>query len=249
MNNSITLRLESAGRSPDLADFSKVCAALKTCLGHVSRVIARKDVGFEIADLANNGRLLAVRPSANGTPAEVLADIQSTFLSTIDAIQRGTPVDPRLDADAVRAFSDFSEPINRGGLSLSIGDTTLTKEYSDNVNALLNPTMSAKGSVSGVLKALPDHDAERFALYPPVHGEEVTCRFSRLDLSEVLKAVQHHVTVYGTLHYADNKAFPVCVDVDSFDVEPDDETLPTLLDARGALCGNSGISGAARNDW
>jgi hypothetical protein len=51
----------------------------------------------------------------------------------------------------------------------------------------------------------------------------------------VLEAVDRQVTVFGTLHYAQSKIYPVRVDVDDFAIIESDSELPTLLDAKGIL--------------
>jgi hypothetical protein len=132
---------------------------------------------------------------------------------------------------------------------MSISGIVLTSAFASHLAELLEPVSPALGSVSGRLDALSVHNQDRFTLYPLIVGEDVECFFKRPDLKKVLDAVGRRVTVFGRLHYAKTKAFPVKVDVEEFHVEPPDSELPSLLKARGMLRNTTTNQRAWRDDW
>jgi hypothetical protein len=247
----ISVDLDVAGGRPPLSDFSSVCATLRTCLSQVSRAVTDAEVEFEICDLRLGSAILEVIPVANGTPEAVLQDIEDLFLGTVHSIQNGLPLDRRLDFQAVRAFVGFGNAVKKNGVSLSVGGTRLTAAYVTHLSDLLEAESPAAGSASGTLEAVSIHKGHRFFLYPPAEGEKIECRFNQSGLRDVLNAIGKKVTVFGTLHYAKTKTFPVLIDVESFVEEPDDATLPTLLRAIGLLgdVTSNEDAGAWRNEW
>lgn len=235
-SHKITLKLSSAPGEQDkrapLYDFSNICGALRNCLKHVGRCVGKEDVDFAISDLSYGSACLEAEPvSSTGNEVAYL------FNDTMVAIEDGRDLDPRLDFSAINCFTGFNGAIRNSRIVVEVARRSLSSNYVTNLNRLLEPTSPALGSVSGRLEVVNMHNDNKFVLYPPMHGEEVVCKFKDSDLEGVLLAVgeKRHVTVYGTLYYAKSKAFPVRVDVDSFLAEPLDETLPTLLDAKGIL--------------
>jgi len=215
-----------------LSDFSTVCTSLHACLKNIGRSIGKKSPEFGISDLRMGSALMAVQPeSKNGEGFE----IASLFENTVTALEQGQQVDRRLDYAALHCFRGFAGIARSRESSLTIAGVTLSDSFADNLAALLDPISTALGSVSGKLEAFTVHRQRVFTLYPPMSQEEVDCSFNRSELARVLDAVDKQVTVYGTLHYAQSKIFPVRVDVDDFEIVDSDEKLPNLLDAKGML--------------
>lgn len=247
-SNEIRIKIDSPkGRPTQLSDFSNVCATLRACLTHIGRCLGTDSPSFAVSDLACASATVAVRPM-NGD-----VDIAQTFNQTVQSLEDGTGVDSRLDFAAVRAFAGFSTAIRNKDVRLSVGGLPLTESYSSHLSELLEPQAPAMGSVSGRLEAVSIHGRNKFTLYTPIVGEDVDCRFDPTTLSEVLSAVGRKVTVCGTLYYALTKIFPVRVDVDSFEVTPEDSELSSLLDAKGALAGSNQSAldsqQAMRDEW
>ncbi len=162
-------------------------------------------------------------------------EIVSLFRSTVSALENGEPIDNRLDYAALSCFRGFSGVARSDDTTLKIGNVKLTSNFANNLSALLDPVSTTHGSVSGRLETVTTHNRRQFTLYPPIHPEEVDCNFEHSDLARVLDAVEKQVIVYGTLHYAQSKIFPVRVDVEDFEVVESEENLPTLLEAKGLL--------------
>ncbi len=249
MSDSDEIRIKidpPKGHHAQLSDFSNVCATLRSCLTHIGRCIG-STATFAISDLSCGSAILAVAPVDKNN------DVAQTFNKTIHSLETGKAVDSRLDFAALKSFNGFCAAINNENVRISVAGLRLTKSYSANLSHLLEPQSPALGSVSGRLEAVSVHGCNKFTLYTPLAGEEVDCRFDSSDLRDVLDAVGHGVTVFGTLYYARTKTFPVRVDVDSFEVTPNDSVFASLLDARGSLAGDpqSALDSqrAMRNEW
>ena len=238
MNNSSTIQITLKGPRglAELSEFVNVVNALRQCIKNVCRCVAKSDeVDFDVSDLGIGSAMLAVTPVPNGIPENVLIDVSSVVANTVAMLECGGSLDDRLDFPAIRAFLGFSSIVKKPGTWLTVGQTRLTNSYVTRIKTLIEPDASAMGSVTGRLEAFSIHQDSRFTLFPPVSGEEVACIFDRSDLGNVLKAVDHTVVVYGKLHYVKIKAFPSRVDVDSFEILPEIDALPTLLNACGSM--------------
>ena len=234
---------ESDKRAP-LADFANICSALRNCLKHISRCLGHDKSDFVISDLRFGSAVVEAEPRTSAGREE-----GQLFNATMAAIEEGREVDPRLDYSAICCFTGFSGAIRNPRLRLALQDRNLTSHYIANLSSLLEPSSPALGSVSGRLEVVNIHKENKFVLYPPIAGEEVTCRFNDADLESILKAVNHQVTVFGTLHYAKSKAFPVRVDVDEFEVEPPDDQLSSLLDTRGIIRSAGELDQPLGGEW
>lgn len=218
-----------ADRRAPLDDFTNVCGALRNCLRHVARCLDKEGVRFAVSDLKFSSACIEAEP-LNGQGEDVVR----LFDDTIEALETGRPIDDRLDYSALHCFNGFCGAIKNRRLRLQIEDFSLTNHYVANLSSLLEGTSPEEGSVSGRLEAFDLHRKSRFFLYPPAYGEEIECSFEIDTLDEVLRAVTKQVTVFGTLHYASSKIFPVRVDVHHFVVESSDDQLPDLISQRGA---------------
>ena len=238
MNNpsAITITLKGPRGLAELTEFANSVNVLRQCLMNVCRCVAGTDeVEFDVSDLRIDSATLSATPVPNGVSTVLLNEVPIVVHGTVSALEGGGDLDPRLDFSTVRAFSAFSSIIKKPETWLEVGGTRLTKTYVERVRRLIEPDVSSMGSVTGRLEAFSIHNQNRFTLYPPVAREGVECVFERSALDEVLKAVDRSVTVYGAMHYAKGRAFPTRVDVESFEVLPDVDTLPTLLNACGIL--------------
>jgi hypothetical protein len=242
MNGSdiITVSLKGPRGRAELSSLANLTDVLRKCIANVARCVAgREDVDFDISDLRIASAVISVIPVPNGVPEKVLAEVVSVMHATVAKLEHGGEVDERLDFAALREFSRFSGLVKKSGTSLEFGRTRLSGSYVERIDALIQPYATALGSVTGRLEEFSIHNNSRFKIFPPIVGESVVCNFHRSELPEVLKAVDHNVTVYGKLHYARTKSFPSHVDVDTFDTLPDAEELPSLLDACGSLSGDT----------
>lgn len=234
MPNKILLNLTVArgveDSRPPLNEFTNVCSALRNCLKNLSRCVGQDGAQFAISNLYYGSAVLEAEPRSSEWE-----EVTYLFNRTILDLEEGRRVDPRLDYSAIHCFHGFSGPINNEDLDFAIGGTVLTKQYVANLTALLEPASPELGSVSGDLQSVTIHNKNEFMLYPPIAGEEVKCNFDTSALHHVVEALGKNVTVFGKVFFSATKALPSRVDVETFEVNPPNENLPTLLDARGIL--------------
>lgn len=222
-------------RSPALLlDFANVLRTLRATLRHVERCVrdGEPDLEFEVADLSIGSANLTATPAghADWALAETVVRVER---ETVARLERGEPIDSRLDDAAIRSFRGFCSPINREGVQLDIGGVSLSGDYSIHIRKLLEPEPSEFGAVSGMLEGINIHGDPQLTLYPPVDGVQVQCAFADEDRPEIESALGKHVTVYGELFYRAGRAFPVRVeiaDASTMEIHPDDADLPDLLD-------------------
>lgn len=255
MNNDgrITIKLTGPRGPAELSDFASVVSSLRSCIKHVCRCVAgTEDVEYDIVELSYSSAALATSPVENSVPYNTLLEISKTIDRTILSLEDGQEIDERLDYAAIRSFGGFSNTARKSGASLSIGRTRLTSAYVANLSSLLEPSSAALGSVTGRLEAINLHNNASFILYPPISGEEVRCDFHRDVLPRVLDAVEKNITAYGRLHYAKTKVFPTRVEVEDFEVLPETNDLPTLLNCCGVLRTDMpaiDVIREGRNEW
>lgn len=116
----------------------------------------------------------------------------------------------------------------------------------------LESDTTSLGSVAGRLESVSIDGTNRFFLYPPVRGEQIECIFDRGDLSAVARALGQNVTAHGRLEYARSRRFPVRVRVETFEITPPADELPTLLNARGVMhspLASTELIREARDEW
>lgn len=232
-----------------LSEFSTVCNSLYACLKNLGRCIGKKSE-FAVSDLRMGSAVMEIEPDAAKEGAIEVVDL---FRDTISALEQGRQIDNRLDYGALSCFRGFVGVARSTDVSLKIGTVTLTNDFADNLSALLDPVSKSKGSVSGRLEAIMLHRQRVFKLYPPITQEEIDCNFQHSELARVLDAVEKQVTVFGTLHYAQTKIFPVRVDVDDFEIVERDTSIPSLLEAKGLLSNistdNPLLDGNFSDEW
>jgi len=228
----ITLSLAGPRGPADLSDFANAVVALRNALKNVCRCATGNDeLGFDVEELQVGSAIVGAAPMPGaGSSGLIVVDL---FGQTVKALENLLPIDPRIDYSTLYAFNGFASLARKGDTTLLIGNTKLTARFADRVAQLLEPESTSRGSVAGRLEGVSIHGGTSFTLYPP-GGEHVECIVNR-GFDDLLQALGKSVRVYGMLHFARTKSFPVRVDIDTFEVMPDESTLPTLLNACGLL--------------
>jgi hypothetical protein len=122
---------------------------------------------------------------------------------------------------------------------LRIGSSlALTGEFVAHVDELLGSTVTSIGTVEGTLEALNVHGTRRvFVVYDALIGTRVLCNFGhRIDAAAIGAAAERRVAVHGEIKYREGGEI-VNVTVQSFEVFPSDDELPSADDVRGILEG------------
>lgn len=233
-SEQIVVNLKGPRGPADLDDFALVVSTLRNSLRNVARCVTGNDeVTYDVEKLEISSAIVAVAPAPDG--ATVGSEVAAVYRDTINCLQNGGHIDDRLDWAALYALNGYSSIARKQGTKLSVGNIPVTVHFADRIASILKPDIRSYGSATGRLEGFTIHNGDKFILYPPVEGESVDCIFDRSALEEVLRAVDKTVTVYGKMHYAKAKAFPVRCEVETFSVSPSYDELPTLLNACGSL--------------
>ena len=216
-------------------DFVSFCANVTKCLKSVEHVIvgAPSHVRYRISDLQYGSASMTLTPvpGPKGRAREC-QQVASLFRKTVEAIGKGVTVDKRFQSDDLRRFRDLAQPLERRAKEVWVGRTRITGKFTENIDKLIEDAFLSQGEVAGQLDRLDVHGRYEFELFPPLGGK-VTCEFEPHLLSKVLKAIKRHVNVVGMLHYAKQEPNPQRVRVESLDVRPRNDDLPTLASLRG----------------
>lgn len=155
---------------------------------------------------------------------------------TVDRLHR-THIQNRTLASKYRLFEirDYlRESASRGEVNpknwvFQFLDSSISKTISR-----INDLNHSYGSVSGRLESINVHaGANEFFIFPNVGAKKVRCRFPAYLEHLAVNSVTSWVTVTGYLTYKRRDAFPTQIKVQSMDVHPPSEDLPTLSDLRG----------------
>lgn len=251
---SITLTGPQGSGHASFADFERVCSGLKSCLSHIERCVTGSEgkIEFDIVGLTHASASVCLSPTKQDTPS---VDVVNVAQETFSKLENASPIDDRLDFYAIRAFSRLRRSSLRNGAYLIIGNLTLSSQFDQSIDKLLDFSMHAYGSVSGRLDGLNVHNKSkrRFILYPYAEKEEIDCFFHESDMDRVREAIEKKVTVFGNMSYSQKKIFPVAVQVDDFEIDPEDNEIGSILELRGALKNTSGesteIIRKLRDEW
>lgn len=238
MSNSLTFKLE--GKEKDagavlFSDFRQFLDDVAECLERIARRVADQKVRHRIADLkaaSATVRLEALSPNGDQAAARAVYD---TFSRTVIALESSGNVDQRLKADDLKSFRKLAEPVLRGEQRVEIAGTKLTTRFVANIDVMLGKAVRSKGTVKGRLEKLNVHKRSEFTLYPPIGKHSITCVFPEALFETVQRAIKQSVTVSGLLTFRGDSPYPERVRVDSIDIHPPDEALPTLSSLRGLL--------------
>ena len=213
----------------ELRDFVSTCAALQKSVENIGRCVGKR-VKYTVGTLEVGSAVVGL-DAMNDRNVNDCVLVASLFKRTLQSIERGSSdIDERIDYQALKAFDSFSQVINRGH-TIAGQRLKLTSRFVTHLAALLENEDPALGSVTGTLEIVDVHGAaNQFSLFTSVHNERVNCVFNDDDLSEILKAIRKQVTVYGTVYYSQRKVFPSRVEVESFEVHPDNSSLSNLLE-------------------
>jgi hypothetical protein len=229
------------GKDPDelvnFADFQSFCAAVAECLQRSEAIVTgtKGQVTYRVKDLRVGSAKLtleAVR-TAKARGRDRRMQVVGFFRRTVTAIQTGKKVDNRLGTEDLQAFKKLANPLRRRSKTIKIDSTEITPAFEANADRILNDTVPTEGFVTGRLEKLNVHERNEFVLFPPIPGYSIVCRFEAGMLGKVLDAITSTVTVSGKMHYAPDSPFPRLVNVQTMDIHPPDDQLPTLSELRG----------------
>lgn len=230
---------EDAGRVRfrDLVEFLERFAA---CLRRVDEAVTGSDkatVYYRVVDMQASSaevilEALPMRSEYDAVPA-ILSRIDSALVSILEVGE----MPEAFDRELLETFKGLSAPLRRHVRGIEIVRParrfSITSQFEATIERILGEDLTAVGSVAGFLDAVNVHGVRHFHIYPMVGPTKILCVFSDELLPEVRKGLKRHVNVIGLLRYKKNEVFPHQIDVESLEVFPPAEELPTLRSLRG----------------
>ena len=165
----------------------------------------------------------------------------SGFVDVIAQISSARELPDWVDQSFLERIKDLAKPVERSfivsGIRFEERTVSFSKDMVEAVQYLLTLMLqdeTIEGSVKGRIEAMNVHGASNtFRIYPRMGPTKVSCRFPESLKKEALAAMGHLATVYGTLKYKHNAAFPTEIKVREIDVVENPDDLPTLQDLYG----------------
>lgn len=211
-----------------LLQISKCLKAVAPLVGtfRARHVISELQIGSAAAGLSPVGGRRAVQAGAK----------QYKFVEkTLKQLERGKEVDPRLGYAELEQFKKLGHPLRHGAQSVNIGNVKLTDKFLTRIDDLMGGATRSIGTVKGRMEKFDIHNKLEFTLYPSIPGFSIRCVFPQTLMVEAQSALTKNVLISGETHYIGENAFPQKVIVQSIEVLPTDDELPTLMDIRNSM--------------
>ncbi len=236
----LTLRLEGQRITADR--FLRAAESFFGLLGEVSEALTGKSKAFEwLVSVERGSIVLGARaePSykTDLPPAAIVEAAYSGFKKlqerksvrpeffNDDALQSARDLAKLVDGKAVRVLQ-----IRRSRNSFTLKDDKVVR----NVDLILGGTATELGTIEGKLEMISARGCLHVGVWDALTDRQVRC-FVRPGLLEEAKAAfGRRVAVTGTIRYRPNGE-PVSIEVDSLEVFPGREDLPSAEDVYGIL--------------
>jgi hypothetical protein len=231
-------------RLRDLLDFLQRLRGTLKRLEETVTGSERPTVYYRVVDMEVSSAAITLE----AVPEELDRDPTAEILGRVDrglaAIVENQPTPPWFDRELLETFKGLTAPLRRHVRGIHIVRPTRTftlgHQFEVSVDRILGEDITSVGSVSGFLDAINVHGVRHFHIYPLIGPTKVLCVFPEKLLSDVRKGLKRHVNVSGVLRYKMSEAFPHQIDVESIEVLPLEEELPTLRSLRGMAPGATG---------
>ena len=244
--NKLTLTIKSAelGRKHvGFGDFLFQLDALKQVLSSTESFVSGKKavINWQIVNLSHSSPTQIVLQPVDTQPE--LADMTVEKIFDCFKVFSGEkrPWFP-LSREVVESYKGFSNKIREGVLKVNLRSGTYAVEVDDYVKSeefsvvfsTILPETKAIGVVEGRLEYVNIHGTQNlFRIYPSIGPKRVDCLFPSDKIEEAREALNRRVRVSGELMYPEGSDFPKTVKVESIELLPVDDELPSLMDLRG----------------
>ena len=264
-NNRITLQIvgsETDDGDVRFDDFLKQLNAIKKALTETDRLVSEdgQSVYFRVVDLRH---LSPAALEIEAVPIEGKRNnaiaVMDTFYSAVTEIQRKQQAPAFFDYPALQAFKELptykNTSITRTTISRSGDELALSRSLPETVDKILGPDIYEHGSITGMIDQINIHGQNVFTVYPLVRLPKLKCVFPKELRKQAIQAIGQHVTIYGRMKYKKRDLHPFEMDVESVDIHPEDDFLPSLGELRGTAPGITGrltsdeFVRQLRDDW
>jgi hypothetical protein len=226
-----------------LHDLRAFVKTLTDCLEIVEkRLVGTGDLRHRIAGMKVGSAYMLLQPAPKGKTRAPDAGrvVYEGFGKLVGDLEAGRGPDPRFDAGDLKTFRKLAHLTLKGTKKVQVAGVPLTTQFVANVDKLLGGVVRARGTVKGRIEKINVHDRHEFTLYTPIGEVAVLCTFNGELFETVQRAIKRTVTVHGALLYRTGSPYPDRAEVETIEVHPADDDLPTLAALRGAMPGATG---------
>jgi hypothetical protein len=214
---------------------------LREVATNVAGTPGRDAVRFVVTEAKAGSFDLAARPqpARRDVPAAIMPRIAKALTTGLRTLERSATRPKHFNDTALLKLRDLGKltgaetPI----IQLGNGDTPipLSARLIANIEAVLAPEVTSIGTVEGKLEGLIIHGKNRFLVFDPLTGRQVTCYFAeRVKYDDVLQAFGKRVAVTGWIR-SRRSGERVDIQVSHLQLMPPDEELPSASDVLGIL--------------
>ena len=247
MRTGITMTIESAEsdrQHVSLDDFSFQLEALRKVLSNTESSLSgeQAEIDWQIVDLKHSSPaeivLQPVDTRMDTDKEDIVFETVNRVIGYFKTLSEKIPPPVEMNQHLLGHYKTFSEKIQRGILKVSLKSGTDTVKVSKNVRAAIDAVILSEtksvGTVEGRLEFVNIHaDQNIFRIYSAIPPERVTCSFRPDKIEEAREALGRKIRVLGELTYPKGGKFPRTVKVETIELLPEDDDLPSLMDLRG----------------
>lgn len=227
---------ERDGGAVQLKDFSQFINNFVACLRRVEeRTEGSTVLRHLISDLRIGSATMTTSPVSPSDRPGLGRSVYRSLKETVRALENDGRIDPRFTNDDLKAFRELAAPVWNRRKRVEVAGVEITTRFVSNIDALLRGEAKSKGSVKGRIERLNNHTGHQFNLYPPIGDYTVLCVYPDELYDTVYGAYMRTITVTGTLFFKRDNPYPERVQVESIEVHPVDDELPTGGSIRGLM--------------
>jgi hypothetical protein len=222
---------------------SEFLAAARNFFNYVDEItkttIGGDDLQWRVK--VNDGsNVLAVLPNEN-THTNTVNAICSRMETNIGDLLAGTFNEEQVSESAFKSLKYLSELVRNGGenpnaikIWVKKKPIHLNREISQLIQEDWRADYNDYGTLEGVLQAIQDGRSLTIKVKDLLFDNPITCYLKEGLLEDALSNFRKRVELSGIIHYRKNGT-PISMNVQSFEVMPNDDDLPSASDVRGIL--------------
>ena len=246
----ITIQIESAesGREHvSLEDFTFQLDALKKVLANAESSLSGEQakIDWQIVALKHSSPAQVVLCPFSPSSIDRFEDKASQTIDTViyhlkalsglpSQRHQLTKISPKL----LEHYEHFGKRVLQGNLKVSLKSESDKVRVRNNLKEIIEPLTLPEtkliGTVEGRMEYVNIHGGQnRFRIYSKIPPEQVFCSFSPDKMEEAREALGRKVKIFGELTYPRAGNFPKSVEVETIELIPEDDDLPSIMDLRG----------------
>lgn len=239
------LRLQLDGQVT-LQRFGEALDAWTDFLQEVGRDVvgatSRDAIRFVITEAKGGSMSIAVRPqpAKKNVPVAVMPRIGKAVTAGIRSLEERAKRPKHFSDLALVKLRDLARLTSPETPSVKVSNghgagLALSSRLVAHVEEILAPEFTSIGTIEGMLQGLITHGRNRFLIFDPLSGRQVTCYFSdRIHWKDVHAAYGQRVAATGTIR-SRRAGEKVSIVVTRLYVFPLESELPTTSDVLGIL--------------